>query len=496
MEYGWLKEEKKVNKQLFTCYDISVPDTVLRATNNISIHNIKISSFPFMRWPNGRPCEAINMYLLDMKILVTGDTLKTYASELSHLVRYCFQNNIAFDSLTDSYIYDFSKELQNERSLRYPTERARNNNTVRKIISRSLLYLQWYQKNLLSPNSKRLIDEKRYSPNIVITIKSNPHKRQGNTYITHRAMPTSVSQEPKHPISQSIIENIELMVEKLSTLEEQSEKTLRKYQHDLDGYKSQLEYIRARRRFMIWLLKRTGLRPSEMVEINIADHYDILKTKRIIIPTKKRRKEIAPKRSFPITLKDSATFKRYLTVRERFLTHLEEKGIQVEQSLFLGSDGKSIKKGSLEKDFSRLVKACGYEDVQACFSMFRHRFITYEVIVHLKEFMSGSGKTRQIMTDADYRSILKRVSTKTGHGSEESLWHYIDLAWDELDVWGNIDKTLERLHAADRLYEELLELRYDALNSTHLSTQQVIDKVTDRLSEIVSYTNKSIKREE
>ncbi len=89
------------------------------------------------------------------------------------------------------------------------------------------------------------------------------------------------------------------------------------------------------------------------------------------------------------------------------------------------------------------------------------------------------------MTDADYRSILKRVAVKTGHGSVESLWHYIDLAWDEMDVWGNVDMALERLRATDRFYEELLDLRRDVATSRILTPIQIIDLVTTRLSDIL-----------
>ena len=103
------------------------------------------------------------------------------------------------------------------------------------------------------------------------------------------------------------------------------------------------------------------------------------------------------------------------------------------------------------------------------------------------EFMGSAGKTRQLMTDADYRSILKRIATKTGHGSEDSLWHYIDLAWQEMDVWANVDRNLERLHAADRFHEELLDLRHSlAANPMFVSAKQALDAVAERLSAIVN----------
>jgi site-specific recombinase XerD len=435
-----------------------------------------------MRWCNGRPCEAINMYFLDIAPLTTGDTIITYASQLSHLVRFCSHQFLPFDNLTDAYIHDFSVYLQEEPSEIIPHELARNNNTIRTILGRVFLFLEWYQDNLTPLNKQLIIGEKKSSPKIRVNYKLNRYNNKD--YIEHSSMPPSVSTDPKRPIAQSIIENIELTIEKLSLIETQSEYSLRRYKNNIDVYKMELEYIRSRRRFMIWMMKRVGLRPSEMVGIDVNSHINILITKVILIPTKKRRRKVSPIRSFPITIRDATIFKRYLTSRSKFIEAFPVKTTDSE-ALFLGNDGGNIKKTSLEKDFHRLAVLSGYQDIQACFSMFRHRFITYEVIVHFKEFMKGTGKSRQLMTDIDYRSILKRVATKTGHGSVESLWHYIDLAWDELNVWGNIDRGLERLRAVDSLYEELLELQHDININKSEPPKKILDIMIDKLKNII-----------
>ncbi len=187
---------------------------------------------------------------------------------------------------------------------------------------------------------------------------------------------------------------------------------------------------------MIWLVKRTGLRPAKMVEIEVNEHENILNTLRILIPTKKRRNIKALIRNFPITLKDATTFKHYAVSRLQYLSVMASFGFAIKESnaLFLGVSGRPIKKTSLERDFARIVDRADFGDEQVCLSMFRHRFITIDVIIHLKEFMQASGKGRQGMTILDCESVLKRVSVKTGHGSPDSLWHYIDLAWDEIEV--------------------------------------------------------------
>jgi hypothetical protein len=481
-----------LRRQLFSVHErVELPTTVLRTHNRTLIHTQVIERFPFVRWPSGQPCEPVNAYLLDSAPGVTGDTLKTYAAELSPLVRYCASVSVGFEDLDDGHVFAFSQALQTERSPNHPTQRARNNNTVRNLLRRAIAFLQWYQAHLMLPTQTPLIGEIETAPRIVVRhLHTHRGGRQGTDYYIHRAMPTANSREPKLPLPQLIIEDIERMIETLSDLEAQTARVKRRYAKCPERLTAQLEYVRARRRFMVWIMKRTGLRPAEMVEMPLRDSASILHTQRLIIPTKKRRRRVAPLRSFPITLRDATIVQRYLIAREKHIRQLRERDpkYQDPEALLLGVDGEAIRKTSLEKDFDRLVKACGHTDVQACLSMFRHRFITYEVMVHLKEFMGSAGKSRQLMTDSDYRSILKRITAKTGHGSPESLWHYIDLAWEEMDVWANVDRHLERLHTADGLHQELLDLRRTLRASPELPAVEVLD-LAERLAAIVGDVN-------
>ncbi|WP_274642747.1 hypothetical protein [Pseudomonas serbica] len=140
----------------------------------------------------------------------------------------------------------------------------------------------------------------------------------------------------------------------------------------------------------------------------------------------------------------------------------------------------------MESDFKRIAIAAGYKDHQACFSMFRHRFITLEVMVHLRAFMEQTGTPRRVMTESDYESVLKRVATKTGYSDIHSLWHYIDIVWNEIDVWGGVDRAVARLHAADRLYDELLALKHDLETSeASPAVTKVLQGVANRLKPIL-----------
>jgi hypothetical protein len=476
-------------RQLFSVHErVELPTTVLRTHDRTLIHTQVIERFPFVRWPSGQPCEPVNAYLLDSAPGLTGDTLKTCAAELSPLVRYCGSVSLGFEQLADGHIFAFAQALQSERSRNHPTQRVRDNNTVRNLLRRAIAFLQWYQAHLMLPTQTPLIGESEAAPRIIVRrLHSHRGGRQGTDYYIHRAMPTPSSRERKLPLPQSIFEDIERVIESSSDHEAQTERVRRRYAKHPERLSAQLEYVRARRRFMVWIMKRTGLRPAEMVEMPLLDIGSILQTQRLIIPTKKRRRRVAPLRSFPITLRDATIVQRYVIAREKYVRQMYGRNLAYEdpETLFLGVEGEAIRKTSLEKDFERLVKACGHTDVQACLSMFRHRFITYEVMVHLKEFMGSAGKSRQLMTDSDYRSILKRIAAKTGHGSPESLWHYIDLAWEEMDVWANVDRHLERVYATDSIHQELLDLRRTLRGNPELSAAELLD-LAERLSAIAN----------
>lgn len=340
-------------RQLFAMHEqVDLPITVLRTFNSTRIHRQILHRFPFVRWPSGYPCEPVNGYLLDSAPGVTGDTLKTYAAELSPLIRYCASQGIGFQELDDTHFCSFSESLQTERSVNRPSGRARCNNTVRRILSRAIAFLHWYSVHFLSCSEAPLVGEMASAPRIVVRRHHNRHgSRQGRDYFAHRAMPSPNSREPKHPLSQCIIEDVEQMIETLSDRELQKARPAQRSAKRSDRFGAQVEYVRARRRFMVWIMKRTGLRPAEMTELPLSENAVVLRTQRLVIPTKKRRRHVAPLRRLPVTLKDAAIFQGYLVAREKYIRQLREidPTYRPPDALFLAVTGDRVKKTSLEK---------------------------------------------------------------------------------------------------------------------------------------------------
>jgi len=474
----------KKKQQLFKIYPVlSTPDILIRTRDSFKIINQDVFNYPFMSWPNGKPCDPINCYLIDISEQTTGKSLRTYASQLTHLVRFCGLHNYNFEDLDDDKLFRLSEHLQDEHSQINKTERARSNNTIINIISKILHFLFWYQDTYMLPTLTPLIGEKKFSPRINVKIKTNKNRYGDKTY-THRSQPETNSVNQKKPMSINKIEKIEALIEQLAD-DQLEANTIAKHK---------VEYIRTRRRIMIWLMKRTGLRPSEMLIIPIHENLNIIKNKKLIIPIKKRRRRTEPVRKFPLTLYDSLMFHKYLLSRKKFVEKLKinNPNYVPPESLFLSPIGKSITQSAIEKDFERIVKPCNFPDKQACFSMFRHRFITYEVVTHLREFMNSTGKTKAFMTNTDYISILKRVASKTGHACTDSLWHYIDLAWEEMNIWGDIDKAIIRLHSSDKLFEDMLDFKRDFANAKDDLNKEKLDTLIAKISEILEIAHENI----
>lgn len=467
--------------------DLSLPDSIVRNRSGSSVYHQILPYTAFVRWPNNKPCIAVNMYLLDKGYRWTGQSAVTYASELSELIRYCAREGKRFDQLDDGDIYAFVDRLRSETYVSDEHQRVRNDNTVRRILQRCLDFLSWYQTNL-HQGSRPLIGERQDSPAIICEKRKNPHNDR--YYWSHRYAPEAHSTEPKIPIGLSVIDDIEDVVDRLGDPSVYPEPALRRFKKDPNFHKDLLDYLYERRIFMIWMMKRTGLRPEELTQMPVKQNSQAAAKNILTLPTMKRRKRIAPHRSFPITPKDGRVVLRYLAARSRWIEKCKNKNPNYQEptSMFLstepGNCGTGIGKTGLEKDFEKLSNLAGYKDKQACFSMFRHRFITYEVLSHLKQWESHHGN---LVNEQDYRTILERVRKKTDHGSVDSLWHYIDLAREMDGVWGNIDRAVGRLHAAEHLKLDLERLKRDLRHqdTNKLAAEQLIDIVNARLSEII-----------
>ena len=442
-----------------------------------------------MHWPDGTPCIYIEMYLLDIARTLTvreqtGGSLKPIVSHLSPLIRHCWRIKKNFWDLYDDDFKDFGERLQAERKPNNPTLRQRNNNTVREIMDTSINFLRWFQKNLVP--GRIIVGTREQDPQIVLVeMTYTDYRGHRKKKLVFPYRPAPATREPKGPMP-SIIRN--KLWEAIATSADParfSQRYRARFADERD-FLAERDAIRERQELELELFEAIGCRPGELSALSASLNANCADSRKLDITTLKRRKGIDPRRKVPLDLGVAIKLWRYIEKsRKQMLTRLREKGIKVDPQdrVFLCSKkGTPLSAETMEREFARLVKTAGVEQ-RACISMFRHRFISNMVKLHLMAFLEENPEigTRVLMKDSDYRTILRRVIVYTGHASEDSLKHYMDLAWDEIGVFNYVQPACDLVAAVEGSFGTLTSLMAEIKLKPYLSSQQIIERVTDEL---------------
>ncbi|WP_133248828.1 hypothetical protein [Pseudomonas sp. CC120222-01a] len=352
-------------------------------------------------------------------------------------------------------------------------------------------FLRWLEVNLRGPLDQCLIGPADRNPKVTIEKLVNP--MTGRAYYQHPSIPIDASeQNDKRAMPDNFIDAIENEISSL-LISATAQDGLPQARFVSQGlFKAQQEYLYSRRFFMNWIMKNTGLRPGELVSIPLTPLLNIYKTRDLQIPTLKRRMEPPPIRHFRLNLTGCGQVSRYLTARTVFLQSLIDNKIDPlhQDALFLTQQGTPLSAASLAKDFSRLAINAGLGDERICLSMYRHRFITTEILIHLRDLLDTDKPNREILSEPLTRTICERIRKKIGHGSPSSMWHYFDAAFDLLDFWGSIDAALDHLSELDDVKDQLRRLNYlmqrdgatDEQKSMVTSLQEQIDAMRAKRS--------------
>lgn len=423
-------------------------------TSSSNSKNLHLPATFYVTWPDGRACHILNMYLIDMAISVTvrsddGGTLKHISSDLTHLVRFCWENDLQFDSLTDADFRMLVSQLLSSDSL--PTsKRPRDNNTVRRIIMRTLHFLSWVQHHFML--KRTLVGPSNSGAQVGLSMKPSDYLRTSSKLVYPYLPPKDIN-DPKKPMPTELRNHLVRAVHRL-------------YQNQVENARwtnsplarLQNDFLLIRRQLLLRLLESTGCRPGELRELSVSKNRKKLEACKLILPTLKRRKARLVERLIPLDDSTAIKFSAYLDLREKFMAALQrsERSSHPNDCVFISvKDAAPLRVSSLETEFKRIrFEAHATEgmvgDYRACMSMFRHRFITKMVAIYLSEFLRDNPlKNRFSIGDSDYRSILTRVKVLTGHARVESLFPYLDAAWEELGVFNGADATADALRALE-----------------------------------------------
>lgn len=417
-----------------------------------------------------------------------GGTVKLYAAQLSHLIRFCYEHKIDFIDLSHSDVEALIADLAGEHDVR--GNRTRNNNTIKSIIATMVSFLCWIQEKVFTQRPLIGIDtrERKHQIKLVSRKFRSPNGYAVSASTFASALPNTTT-TAKQPMPSALREQIwENLVD--SRASSNISKKLQGTFSDQDQ-RDHLQYMHARRELQLILLEATGLRPQELVCIRYSDNVDRLRQSQLAIPTLKRRERKAPYRVIPIDRQVAIKIETFIFIhREKLIARLKRIGtINPGQSssdtIYLSSEtGMAVKPDAAYQEFRRLCASANL-DQRSCQSMFRHRFITNMVKLHLIAFVEGNPhKSRHMMTESDYRTILQKIASFTGHKSADSLLHYIDLAWDELDAFSSIYDLKMLQDRMRSICFKINELRAEMHHLQKYPKCKLIQELEGKLSEI------------
>ncbi|VVE07358.1 hypothetical protein PSO31014_02432 [Pandoraea soli] len=395
--------------------------------------------------PDGRPWLLAEAYLLSIRHKLTvrsadGGSLKVLASSLTQFATHCSSFDVDVLNVTESDMVDFARVLGGQRNLRLSPRRGAN--TIRQILDDVRSFLHWSSLWWGAGGED------------VAPMKSECGRRSARpSYYPRRA-----AVNRKWPISTSA----------RNTLWDEVSAQACESPHGCSNGLA-LDYMRSRRELILLLLEGTGCRPAELVRLRLSGMDGDIGSRRIRLPTLKRRLNSDPERCIPIPVEMAVPLEAFVFgPRARLMDALRASGKPLSDEDYLFVDvvrGAPLTVEALQKDFRRLAKQAA-PDGRACMTMFRHRFITNMVRLHLMALAGTALDTeRLLLSDSDYRAVLHKVKVFTGHQSERSLIHYVDWARDEL---GDVSKHRD----VDKVLEELSMV---ALNLSSLLTSRKVE---------------------
>ncbi|WP_349735808.1 tyrosine-type recombinase/integrase [Pseudomonas jessenii] len=323
-------------------------------------------------------------------------TVNTYASELSSLVRFLSDRQVALFDVTDDDLTDYADWLL--------LTRKASHNHINRLLLRAIAFFDWAQGPVLG---KRIVGSKDDYCQITLTVK--PVKMQNGMFRTkvhHRAMIAANVPRMVHPMSSSV----------LSRLMEASDRL------------SKSSFIRKRNRMLLTVLADAGVRREELTSITIDSVLDAAKSGRLKVATSKRKGN--PEREIPLPEVTVQTLNEYVKTTRAVHVHKlfkRDPGFVDRGWAFCTRMGSRMAPASVTQLFSDLRCEAGVTEI-ATAHMLRHRFITLQLVTRLKSIGNKRSIGVELLT-----TILSKLASVSGHSSIDSLWRYMDWAYEELE---------------------------------------------------------------
>lgn len=411
-----------------------IPEMELSHYFNVVHGEIKLreaDNMPFLRWPNGMPCLMANAYMIhllkrNLSRNNNGGTLRQFAKDISHLIRYCHEGKLDFIQMDKDRFTAFIAKLRGERDPVNPEARKRDSNTLIAIGRKCLDFLDFIG---------RMSGDERF---VVDTIQAEKKKYRFHTRNSkggaiekygwyHESFDTPGPRKSRTAISKNVIQELYKAIPSLSSA-------------NLSQHSKR--FIDRRRTIMIRLLEMTGARIEEIAQIRVKDIEDAIKQndpKLRLVTLKKKRPDT---RLIPVLHQDLAALKPYIRVN-RAMSIKRTMGIVNDHGFLFISDsnGQPLASKYMSNEIGLLRRTAGITS-QACAHMFRNRFITKLFVRLINQYdFENKDEFRKALLDAN--TLKQQVQQYTGHGNLDSLDSYIDLAFEEVT---NLKAVVSAVH--------------------------------------------------
>jgi integrase len=397
----------------------------------------KANNMIFLSYPDGRACFLANSYMIDLENKKRSFyTIRQYANNIAHLIKYCHEKRINFYSMTDDLFIEYASRLRSETKKNSPLEKVRNSTTLNGILKSSLDFLDFVGRFNL--------DEGFIFDKIRATRSSNEIKiadRDRSVNVNgwyHKCLDSNTPVKKRSPINK---ENIDKL-------------------YDAIANSDTSKFIKMRRINMLNLLEATGARIGEIALLKVKDIEDALNAEKPLIKMSTLKKRSGFKERYvPVNKVDISQIKSYIKIyREKVISKTVGKEKDHGYLFISEINGEPLLTITLSNEFYLLKNAAKIED-KACAHMFRHRYITKQFISLIKQFnIENTESFRNALLDT--QTLKQQIQQITGHTQLSSLDVYIDLAFKELT---NIDDVVEKVQLTSKY--ESFENKLERLNS-------------------------------
>ncbi|MCP3713135.1 site-specific integrase [Paraburkholderia sp. CNPSo 3274] len=383
---------------------------LFRAHNGERTLTRDVSGIPLPLWPDGCWCVELAgyMHVLSERYLSLADrggTPGTYASELSHLVRYCYAEKVDFHRMSNEQFEEFIDMLC--KGKRPNGEPVRNSRTVVGIGRRSLEFLDYVGKrrgipDFVAPDGPHIIANRK----MLVRRGAERGASVVRYYWHHSCFPQLSAVTRRYPVPEDYINR------------------LRKAAHCVKSS----SFLKRRRLTLLRVLEATGARRIEVANLTVAS---VRAAKSMIIPYLElptfKRSGGPEKRLVPIHHSELDFIIEYIDFYRASLVE-REFGENDHGLVFVSEkSGAPITPNTITLELHILRKAAGIEG-RAHPHLFRHRYITMALLRLIRAY--------EIKDKEHFGELLLKVSQfaqevmeRTGHTTLASLSRYVDWAF-------------------------------------------------------------------